>query len=104
MIILQKPVYHVEKIVNIVMYGEVNLNVAFVLLITVYLKIIPIVNLTQELINAEVARLVYGKVIQYAKNVSLIIKKINMDLVNLYVRITANTVDTILLSLVIKNL
>jgi hypothetical protein len=45
-----------------------------------------------ELINAGVARLVYGKVKKYAKNVNLNTNSMNMDLANSYVPITANTV------------
>lgn len=92
----------VDLIVTIVMHGWVKHIVHFVLLITIYHKMVSIAYLNQVLINAEVAKLVYGKVIKFAKNVNLITNKVIGDLVNLYVQIIVNTVAMILLLILLK--
>jgi hypothetical protein len=62
------PVVPIAKIAK---YGAIRLIVIFALLITAYLKMVLNVNITQVLINVEDARLVFGKIVKFAKNVNL---------------------------------
>lgn len=95
MIIIQKAAQIVDPIANIVPHGTDKLIVNSVLRIITEEKMAMVACLNQVPINVEVVRLVYGKDIKYAKNVNLISNQVNMDNVNQYVPITANTVAMI---------